>query len=72
MKYRVVVTSCQDAGILAAAQCTNTSLVALEEFVMGSLYPDVDRVPTPPHWTHLLIDEVSVTSNVVLASVKAH
>jgi hypothetical protein len=57
MRYRVIVTSCMDAGILVTAQCTNASLASLEKYVLGTLRPS--RVqPTLPHWTHLIIDEV--------------
>lgn len=59
MKYRVVVASCLDSGLLVAAQCTNTSLMRLEEEITSSLHSH--RTVQPPisaHWTHLLIDEV--------------
>jgi hypothetical protein len=62
MKYRVVVCSCLDAGILAAAKCTNTSLMRLEEETVSSLHPNRKvKSPVLPHWTHLLIDEVRST-----------
>lgn len=60
MKYRVVVCSCLDAGILVAAHCTNTSLMQLELEITSSLHPH--RHPKPkvlPHWSHLLIDEAA-------------
>lgn len=69
MKYRVVVCSCLDAGILVAAQCTNTSLMRLEEEVMSSLHSHREtKPPISPHWTHLLIDEVRDTpsNNIAL------
>jgi len=59
MQFRVVVTSCLDAGILVSAQCTNTQLMAMEDEVAASIHPH--RKPkhiVQPHWTHLLIDEV--------------
>jgi len=60
MKYRVVVCSCLDAGILVAAQCTNTCLVRLETDLIESLHPHRSKKHhVPPHWTHLLIDEAS-------------
>lgn len=59
MKYRVVVCSCLDASILVAAQCTSHSLSRLEREVLSSLHPRRQQVDAPPHWTHLLIDEVS-------------
>lgn len=61
MKYRVVVCSCVDANILTEAQCTNRTLMRLEDEIMGSIHPhSTARTPAKPHWTHLLIDEVSV------------
>ncbi|RDB23524.1 RNA helicase Mov10l1 [Hypsizygus marmoreus] len=60
MNYRVVVCSCLDAGILAAAQCSNTALVRLEQEIAEALHPR--RLAKPrisPHWTHLLIDEAA-------------
>ena len=59
MQYRVVVCSCLDANILVTAQCTNRSLSRLEREVLSSLHPHRQEVAAPPHWTHLLIDEVS-------------
>jgi len=56
------VTSCLDAGILLAAQCSNSSITALETYMMGALHPTPnDQPPRPnPHWTHLIIDEVCI------------
>ena len=60
MKFRVVVTTCYDASILANAQCTNTALAKLEHYVMSALHPTKEVARgVVPHWTHLLIDEVS-------------
>ncbi|KAF9460457.1 P-loop containing nucleoside triphosphate hydrolase protein [Collybia nuda] len=60
MKYRVVVCSCLDAGILVAAHCTNTSLMRLEEEVVSSLhFRRKDKSRICPHWTHLLVDEAA-------------
>ena len=59
MQYRVVVCSCLDASILVTAQCTNRALSRLERKVQSSLHPRRQQVAAPPHWTHLLIDEVS-------------
>ena len=63
MRFRVVVTSCLDAGILVGAHCTNTQLMAMEDEVATSIHPH--RKPkhvVQPHWTHLLIDEVCFES----------
>jgi len=59
MQYRVVVCSCLDASILVGAQCTNSTLMALEEETMSAIHPcQKPRHVAQPHWTHLLIDEV--------------
>lgn len=60
MQFRVVVTSCLDAGILVGAHCTNTRLMAMEHEIAASIHPH--RKPkhvVQPHWTHLLIDEAA-------------
>ncbi|KAF7326633.1 hypothetical protein MVEN_02600100 [Mycena venus] len=60
LRYRVVVCSCLDAGILVDAHCTNTALARLEADVVGSLHPRRQvKEPIMPHWTHLLIDEAA-------------
>ncbi|KAF8172752.1 P-loop containing nucleoside triphosphate hydrolase protein [Mycena galopus ATCC 62051] len=60
MRYRVVVCSCLDAGILVDAFCTNTALARLEADIVGSLHPRRQiKEPIMPHWTHLLIDEAA-------------
>lgn len=58
MRYRVVICSCLDASILVTAQCTNSSLARLESDIVSTLHPR-RKHPIAPHWTHLLIDEVS-------------
>ncbi|KAF9480299.1 P-loop containing nucleoside triphosphate hydrolase protein [Pholiota conissans] len=68
MKYRVIVTSCLDAAILLRAQCTNITLMAMEEEVTVSLHPHRPRKHiVQPHWTHLLIDEAAQGSEPELA-----
>ncbi|KAJ7619298.1 P-loop containing nucleoside triphosphate hydrolase protein [Roridomyces roridus] len=61
MRYRVVCTSCQDAGILVDAHCTNRALARLEADMMSGLHPrrGGGQEPIMPHWTHLLIDEAA-------------
>ncbi|KAJ7270752.1 P-loop containing nucleoside triphosphate hydrolase protein [Mycena haematopus] len=60
LRYRVVVCSCLDAGILVDAHCTNTALARLEADIVGSLHPRRQvKEPIMPHWTHLLIDEAA-------------
>jgi hypothetical protein len=59
LRYRVVVCSCLDAGILVDAHCTNNALARLEADIVGSLHSRRQvKEPIMPHWTHLLIDEV--------------
>ncbi|KAK7055393.1 P-loop containing nucleoside triphosphate hydrolase protein [Favolaschia claudopus] len=60
LRYRVVVCSCLDAGILVDAHCTNAALARLESDVVGLVHPRRQaREPIMPHWTHLLIDEAA-------------
>ena len=60
MQYRVVVCSCLDASILVTAQCTNRALMTMEEEATNILHPHRKKKHVAwPHWTHLLIDEVS-------------
>ncbi|KAJ6524568.1 P-loop containing nucleoside triphosphate hydrolase protein [Mycena capillaripes] len=60
LRYRVVVCSCLDAGILVDAHCTNNALARLEADIVGSLHPRRQvKEPIMPHWTHLLIDEAA-------------
>ncbi|KAJ7146052.1 P-loop containing nucleoside triphosphate hydrolase protein [Mycena epipterygia] len=60
MRYRVVVCSCLDSGILVAAHCTNNALARLETEIVGSLHPRRQlKEPVRCHWSHLLIDEAA-------------
>ncbi|EAU87611.2 helicase MOV-10 [Coprinopsis cinerea okayama7 len=62
LKYRVVVTSCLDASILAAAQLTNLNLMHMEDELVSSIHPrrnQFSKTVIEPHWTHLLIDEAA-------------
>jgi hypothetical protein len=61
MKYRVVVCSCLDANILATAQCTNKTLMRLEDDIVSALHPHRKEQGVKPHWTHLIIDEVGLS-----------
>lgn len=64
MKYRVVVTTCQDADILVQARVTNQDIVTLQgnmtatfnpfHFQQGQLSLDY-----PLHWTALIMDEAA-------------
>jgi len=59
MQYRVIVCSCLDASILVGAQCTNMTLMKMEEEVTAAVHPHKKpKHVAQPHWTHLLIDEV--------------
>ena len=70
MQYRVVVCSCLDASILVGAQCTNRALMMLEEEVTNVLHPHREKKHVArPHWTHLLIDEVSFDLYLNLAAL---
>lgn len=57
MQYRVIVTTCTDAGLLANARLTNAEILRVQG-EMGRLNPTV--APSIRfHWTHLIIDEAS-------------
>ncbi|PBK71878.1 P-loop containing nucleoside triphosphate hydrolase protein [Armillaria solidipes] len=58
MRYKVVVTSCLDAGILTGARCTNSMLGMLEHSVVKVIHPTLVS-SIKPHWSHLLIDEAA-------------
>lgn len=56
--YRVVVTSCMDAAHLVVAQFTNIGVMDQKQFKPAHpLRTSTQRLK--PHWTHLIIDEVS-------------
>lgn len=57
MRYRVVVTTCTDAGLLTTARLTNADLLYAQG-EMGQLNPRF-KPHLVPHWTHLIMDEVS-------------
>ncbi|KAF7307812.1 hypothetical protein MKEN_01141300 [Mycena kentingensis (nom. inval.)] len=60
LRYRVIVCTCLDAGILVDAHCTNNHLAKLESSVVNTLHPRKrDKEPIVPHFTHLLIDEAA-------------
>ena len=66
LKYRVVVTACMDASIILGADLGNLGLMDMEDEMMNSLHPHSSRRGgvnhVRPHWTHLIIDEVSTTA----------
>ena len=61
MKYRVVVCGLLDSSILSQAHASNAELgravVGMNE--LQNLGHEGDKVAVRPHWTHLLVDEVS-------------
>lgn len=59
MAFNVVVTSCQDAAILAEARITNNDLWTIQRNMLSAFNPD-DEIPNPNlHWSALLIDEAA-------------
>ena len=64
----MVVTSCIDAAHLAVAQFTNLSWMELKEENLKAFDPH-SEVKVKPHWTHLIIDEVSTIVPYLRASV---
>ncbi|KAG9187336.1 helicase MOV-10 [Alternaria panax] len=59
MAFNVVVTSCQDAAILAEARLTNNDLWTMQKNILSAFNPE-EKVPSPSlHWTALLIDEAA-------------
>ncbi|KAH0552943.1 hypothetical protein GP486_006859 [Trichoglossum hirsutum] len=60
MSYRIVVTTCRDAGILVQARVTNRDLVRLEKGILDSLHSGgQDNLGSFLHWTALLVDEAA-------------
>lgn len=64
MKYRVVVSNCQDAGMLVNGRVTNGDLMRVQRDLWKKLHPNSLKSPPPvhPHWTHLLVDEAAQAS----------
>lgn len=60
MRFRVVVTTCTDAGLLKVARLTNADIMWAQG-ELGQTNPKSIPLLTP-HWTHLIIDEVSPSS----------
>ncbi|KAI5819436.1 P-loop containing nucleoside triphosphate hydrolase protein [Pyronema omphalodes] len=65
MRFRVVVCSCRDAGLLVEARCTNRDLGRLEKVMMDGFRGINDQSeefiergnPVHLHWSALLLDE---------------
>lgn len=66
MAYNIVVTSCQDAGILFEARLTNNDLWHIERNMLATFHPeDHTQIPTL-HWGALLIDEAAQATEIDL------
>lgn len=61
MRTQVVVCSCMDASILVSARATNAATMQAQYDLHTVVQPLVIGPKIDPHWTHLLIDEVSLT-----------
>ncbi|KAJ9097364.1 hypothetical protein QFC19_006832 [Naganishia cerealis] len=57
MQYRVIVTTCTDAGLLANGRLTNAEILRLQGET-GRFFPTT-RPAMRLHWTHLIIDEAA-------------
>jgi helicase MOV-10 len=69
MSYDVVVTSCQDAGILLEARLTNNDLWHIEKNMFETFHPkDEAQIPSL-HWGALLVDEAAQATETDLAAV---
>ena len=58
LKYKVVVTSCQDAALLVRTRATNVDISRLRKD-MGHLLGIGIHEAQKPHWTALLMDEAA-------------
>jgi helicase MOV-10 len=68
MSYDIVVTSCQDAGILLQARLCNNDLWHIERNMLATFHPKEDpQIPTL-HWGALLIDEAAQATEIDLAA----
>jgi hypothetical protein len=62
LRYRVIVTSIYDAGLLHRLHLCNSSLQISAQHTLTQIYPnhpDVQDYCIRPKWTHLLIDEAA-------------
>lgn len=59
MRTQVVVCSCMDASILVSARATNAATMQAQYDLHRIMQPRAVGPRIDPHWTHLLIDEVS-------------
>lgn len=62
MQYRVVVTTCRDAGLLMWARMTNRDLFAAEQYLRGmiqTIHPFQEPSMARLHWSAVFIDEAA-------------
>lgn len=64
MGYNVVVTSCQDAAILAEARVTNMDLWEIERRLSLAIHPEDHEQLPALHWGALLIDEAAQATEI--------
>jgi helicase MOV-10 len=70
MLYNIVVTSCQDAGILLKARLTNNDLWHLERKMLATFRPEEELSLPLLHWGALLVDEAAQATEIdLLAAV---
>jgi hypothetical protein len=62
MKFRIVVSTCSDAAIIAKTKVTNYHIQVTREHFEKHLYFRSERLPASLFWTHLLIDEAAQAS----------
>jgi helicase MOV-10 len=64
MAFNIVVTSCQDAAMLAEARMTNEDLWAIQKSMFSAFNPE-ESTPNPAlHWGALIIDEAAQATEV--------
>ncbi|KAH7083413.1 P-loop containing nucleoside triphosphate hydrolase protein [Paraphoma chrysanthemicola] len=70
MAFNVIVTSCQDAALLADARLTNNDLWEVERNMLAAFHPEQEaEVPIPAlHWGALLIDEAAQATEIDVLS----
>ncbi|KAH7396548.1 P-loop containing nucleoside triphosphate hydrolase protein [Phaeosphaeria sp. MPI-PUGE-AT-0046c] len=59
LSYNIIVTSCQDAGILHEARLANNDLWHIEKNTFTTFHPEDNAPPPTLHWSALLIDEAA-------------
>ncbi|KAH8730752.1 hypothetical protein GQ44DRAFT_822918 [Phaeosphaeriaceae sp. PMI808] len=64
MAYNIVITSCQDAMILANARLTNNDLWVTERNMVAAFHPEDEASIPALHWGALLIDEAAQATEV--------